>query len=66
MPEADGLEYPGRKDLIGLARGLYRFLRTDRAGDRYRQRGTGIRGYGIVAPEYGKNDFEGIENPGIK
>lgn len=20
-------------------------------------------GYGIVAPEYGKNDFEGIENP---
>ena len=28
MPEADGLEYPGRKDLIGLARGLYRFLRT--------------------------------------
>ena len=31
MPEADGLEYPGRKDLIGLARGLYRFLRTDRA-----------------------------------
>ena len=43
MPEADGLEYPGRKDLIGLARGLYRFLRTDRAGDRYRQRGTGIR-----------------------
>lgn len=23
-------------------------------------------GYGIVAPEYGKNDFEGIENPAGK
>ena len=54
MPEADGLEYPGRKDLIDWLEGYTAFsARIEPEIDR--QRGTGaFAGYGIVAPSMGK------------
>ena len=42
-PKPMVLSTPEGKISLDWLEGLYRFLRTDRAGDRYRQRGTGIR-----------------------
>ena len=43
MPGPDGPKDPERENPLRLVGRLHRFLRTDRAGDRYRQRRTGIR-----------------------
>jgi len=39
---------------------------NQKSGDTFIDGELVFAGYGIVSPEYGKNDYEGIENPGDK
>ncbi len=63
MPEADGLEYPGRKDLIDWLEGYTAFSARIEPEIDIDQRGTEYSPAMGRSPEYGKNDFEGIEKP---
>ena len=63
MPGPDGPKDPERENPLRLVGRLHRFLRTDRPEIDIDNAELVFAGYGIVAPEYGKNDFEGIEEP---
>lgn len=63
MQRAHGDQYPEGTHVSGRAGGLRSVSARNEGKIDIRDAELVFAGYGIVAPEYGKNDYRGIENP---